>query len=631
MSKDELIVTIEGIGGFRKTPSTSIKLKKGLSVITASNAVGKSSLVRALQLLCPGNKLKIEDMLNEYETSGSIELQNDQRSYVQLLKTAEGAVKMASTKLMWDDLRAINLGFCVPNAPLVQMIKENNQKDFKRWMRDISGAGHYETAINITTSVLRETEAEKENIEEVLKIGELEKLENQILELKKDKNEVDLELTKAEEKIRKLGAVEEIKTYETIKKELEKKIKERNKFVDEKNKKDLELNRLLKKQDQIVKQKVGIQGDINYLEKELDKKKKEEAEINKKKNEINLQIYGEKTGILSQINALKTSSEKDQLAIDNLKAQTANEAVIGECITLLTRRLEDSKIKIKDLEEEKQKLDKEFQLYNSQLEGIKQINREIQNNHRELLTINKESANLEKVIPQLQSEIAGLEKKLSGSNNDIGEIDIKMKKNIEKVQELTGMSEDLKNNMLNLQKQTRKLDKKLQELEIEKQHRFDAQEKYQEITNAVDKLEKFLNYLQSRYDFIIFGVSKNLNKELNEIFNLMAYTNFNKINIKTDPEIEIELVRKDGVMTKLSRLSTSEQLTITIIIMYVAKQAYAPDFPLFVIDEVMGSYDKTRFTRILKYIQNKVPYLVVTSLSPLEETGKDIVVKYTLS
>jgi uncharacterized protein YhaN len=140
-----------------------------------------------------------------------------------------------------------------------------------------------------------------------------------------------------------------------------------------------------------------------------------------------------------------------------------------------------------------------------------------------------------------------------------------------------------------------------------------------------------LNYLQSRYDYLIFGVSKNLNKELNEIFSLMGYTNFTKINIKSDPEIEIELVRKDGVTTKLSRLSTSEQLTIAIIIMYVAKQAYAPDFPLFVIDEVMGSYDKTRFTRILKYIQNKVAYLVVTSLTPLEETGKEIIVKYTLS
>ena len=161
MSKDEITVVIEGIGGFRKQPTTKILLKRGISVIYSSNAVGKSSFVRALQLLCPENKLKLDDVLNEYETSGSVELQNDLRSYVQLLKTADGEIKISSSKLMWDDSRAINLGFCVPNAPLVQMVQDGGQKEFKRWMREISGAANYEQAINITSNLLREMETEK--------------------------------------------------------------------------------------------------------------------------------------------------------------------------------------------------------------------------------------------------------------------------------------------------------------------------------------------------------------------------------------------------------------------------------------------------------------------------------------
>jgi len=64
--------------------------------------------------------------------------------------------------------------------------------------------------------------------------------------------------------------------------------------------------------------------------------------------------------------------------------------------------------------------------------------------------------------------------------------------------------------------------------------------------------------------------------------------------------------------------------------MFVAKKAYAPDFPFFVIDEIMGTYDKTRFNRILQYIQTKVPYLVVTTMSPFEETKEEINVTYTL-
>ena len=100
MPKNEIRVTIEGIGGFRKSPATVITLKKGVSVITASNAVGKSSFIKALQLLCPGNTLNLEDILNEYETSGSINLENDRQYHVQILKTPDERVKIVSSKLI---------------------------------------------------------------------------------------------------------------------------------------------------------------------------------------------------------------------------------------------------------------------------------------------------------------------------------------------------------------------------------------------------------------------------------------------------------------------------------------------------------------------------------------------------
>ena len=66
--------------------------------------------------------------------------------------------------------------------------------------------------------------------------------------------------------------------------------------------------------------------------------------------------------------------------------------------------------------------------------------------------------------------------------------------------------------------------------------------------------------------------------------------------------------------------------------MYVAKQAHAPNFPMFVVDEVTGSYDLTRFRRIIDYIKGSVPFLMVTSLAPLRDKvgAEAITVKQTL-
>jgi len=630
MSRNEIKISIEGIGGFRKSPATVITLKKGISVITASNAVGKSSFVKALLLLCPGNTLNLEDILNEYETSGSVNLEDERHFYVQILKTPDDKVKIVSNKLMWDDRRAVNLGFCNPDSPLVQMIREGNRELFKRWLRDISGSSYYETAIKIVTNLLREKEVEKKESEQAIKVSELDDLEKDILDSKNEKNAIDLELSNAEKKVAKLGAADETIKYEKLKKELEKKVKDLNKSIDERNKKERELEKNAKKQEEIIKEKLSIQEEMNYLEKELEKKKKEEALINKQKNEINLKLYGEKSGISAQITALKTSSEKDQAAIDNLKAQKAGEAVIGECILLLTRRLDEAKEEIKKLEEQKALLEEEFKNYSSQLDEIKRINRELQAYQREILSLNKETTNLENKGPILKTAIKNLTDQITTINREISEIEKQMKRNIEIVQELTGMSEDLKNKIINLQKQSRDLDKKLQQLEKEKQQKLEVQDKFQDASHIVDELEKFLSYLEQRYHYIIYGVVAQLNHELSEIFNLMEYTNFSEIMIRNEPELDFQLTRKDGVNTKLSRLSSSEKLTLAIITMFVAKQAYAPDFPFFIIDEVMGAYDKTRFNRILKFIQNKVPYLIVTSMSPFEETKDEINVTYTL-
>lgn len=61
--------------------------------------------------------------------------------------------------------------------------------------------------------------------------------------------------------------------------------------------------------------------------------------------------------------------------------------------------------------------------------------------------------------------------------------------------------------------------------------------------------------------------------------------------------------------------------------MLAGKDQFLPDFPLFVLDAVTTDYDETRFSRIVEYLGNKVPYVLVTKLSPYEGS-EELVVKH---
>jgi len=200
----------------------------------------------------------------------------------------------------------------------------------------------------------------------------------------------------------------------------------------------------------------------------------------------------------------------------------------------------------------------------------------------------------------------------------------------EEISKLEGVSEELMQRIRQLEKERIKARNTIAMKRKEPEKAVRAQEEYRKVARTVERLRGFLSYMQERYEYIINGTRNELNKKLREVFDVMQYTNFSKIIINSDYNIEI--TRKEGYPTKLSRLSSSERLTIALIMMYVAKHAYAPDFPMFIVNEVMGSYDLTRFRRILDYIKGSVPFLIVTSLAPLRDKvgAEAITVKQTL-
>ena len=71
----------------------------------------------------------------------------------------------------------------------------------------------------------------------------------------------------------------------------------------------------------------------------------------------------------------------------------------------------------------------------------------------------------------------------------------------------------------------------------------------------------------------------------------------------------------------LEALAASERITIAIALLLAAKRNYVKDFPFFILDELITSYDPARFETIKDYLKQSGDYVIMTELS---SKAKDI-------
>jgi len=121
-------------------------------------------------------------------------------------------------------------------------------------------------------------------------------------------------------------------------------------------------------------------------------------------------------------------------------------------------------------------------------------------------------------------------------------------------------------------------------------------------------------------------VKDNFNKKIMQVYKKLGFKDFK--NIEIDSTFSIKVNRK-GKEQQLNRLSTSERVTLGVLVMLVGKEEYLPDYPFFVLDEVTTAYDPARFKKIIDYLANetKTKYTIVTAFSP---TGDKIKVEHKL-
>lgn len=287
---------------------------------------------------------------------------------------------------------------------------------------------------------------------------------------------------------------------------------------------------------------------------------------------------------------------------------------VDECF-VCGRKLsvQDAEQRREDLNEEKVAFDKDKRKADVRLDEIEE---ELERLEEERLRVKSEFEKSLKDVEgeerELNSQLKDAQKRISLNKKTVPDLEKKLDKLREGVDQ-------------------RQLDAYIKSLELEESAKTSKSrigeltaeiKRYANVRNTIEeqkKLDLFLRaaqgHFQRRASEIRDAAKDTFNKRIMEVYGRLEYKDFKNIEINDRYIIEVTR-REDGreFRQPINSLSTSERLTIGVITMLAGKQQYLPEFPFFTLDEVITSYDPTKFERIIEYLKGQVDYLIVTRL-----------------
>jgi DNA repair exonuclease SbcCD ATPase subunit len=145
---------------------------------------------------------------------------------------------------------------------------------------------------------------------------------------------------------------------------------------------------------------------------------------------------------------------------------------------------------------------------------------------------------------------------------------------------------------------------------------------------AVAVTDRWLSFYDSLIEFTS-GVAENQRRQAAEQFNAsvkgllerLDFKEFRTVMLNQDYRLYIERFdekKKEYVFQQVRTLSTSEQMSIALILQMALKETYLPEVPFFLIDDAMEDFDDDRRIEVMAYLQEKAKkndlFLISTKL-----------------
>jgi len=609
---DELKVKVKNIAGFKG--SEEFSLNSGLNVIKAPNSTGKTSFVKALELLSiPEKELRgkahyMNLMADPNREKATIEIDNSHQGKRSFRRSGDNLTQVDGGPIFADGEKVAEVCFATPENELIK--KMLSGESIQDYIERFSDSEHYEAAISILEDIRSDLDRQHRMYRE-----DLIRLEEQEEELKKEKKTLD----------EKSDALESLPDIDISKAAEDEKLQER---IDEKEREKRNLNDKIHKKRT---EKNTLETKLGNLESEIEIRQEQLDDIGKDRKRINDQledIDGELRVVKEDISNYRTQLSKidDELKLVNENFQKRQKygeeqrcEACGQPLTL--KQLQQWEDELKDAKKDYQSnLKKAKREKEDLLEKQSDLERELQDLQRlqdELNSKQKTKANVERKKNNIESELEDLTEKrdsieeeiedlISDVNEDLVEILHERNKLLDQIDDIEARIESRQERIDNLKGKTKEAD---------------------EIVDKMDFTEDTIKHMKRRKEEIVDAVREAFNDKIMEIYDELGFENFEEIEISRDYRVYIR--RPDyNERWPMEALSTSEQITLAVVLLIAGKEEYMPDYPFFVLDELVTSYDPGRFEKIKEYIADVTEYTVITQLVEEEEVGDKVKVEH---
>ncbi|MCD5401046.1 hypothetical protein LR013_00400 [candidate division NPL-UPA2 bacterium] len=623
---------LRNIGGFKGTRRFEFQ-KGAINEVEASNAIGKTSLIRGLAcaLVYPlthdeaikearNQGILRESLKNIYEKDAAVHLKHDDH-------TDEWEMRSDGTfgLLPKGDERFVWAGMLTQEARTIRQLVEGNS-DFSWVPQWLSHAQRYAIAKSFIDSQI--TDARVKNNQLVKRREALLEEDSKLKQKKEERARLDADREQLAQQVDQRER-EHLERMKVLDMEIRRKGGSISEHEGRINRLQQEITRLeeeLKGNAMDLQQLEGeLQGiDIDGIRREVIQKV---SEIDKEIGELRKGVAvlsGQKSAFTDAKSIFVQRGEREGLC-PICKRSTIDLSFLEVEISKISNDILARERKIQALAAERTRwLQKEA----TERQRINKLNQEIKklNDNKRRLNSNKSRAMTE--LENLRRELV----KLRSEESILVEERAKLGKETEKWKaETLQVLKSIERGLQAVDREIADYTRKIQEdsfISLYGRERASFQQWQNRLRKLESKLSEVKEYYGQRQHQHEVQAIVDFNNNVKKVMTELGFTEFDQIAIDRD-DMRLKVLRSGFIRQPVESLSTSEKYSIAIVLQIALRETYLPDIPFFIVDEVVVSYDEERKQRILDYLgemaKEKGLYVIVTKLS--EKAGEQILVK----
>ncbi|MBC8512469.1 MAG: AAA family ATPase [Dehalococcoidia bacterium] len=609
---EKLSLSVENIGGLYGT--RRFEFKPGLNLVTAPNAAGKSSIIHALQALVLDERdLTTRDyFLHSFESMGRVELNMKGHDYVRRLKARDGGLSVGGEPL-YPEGRKVNL-FCIAAEDNELMDRVKTGKALRSTLLDFSDHRYYELLGDFfeqqrlkSESQLRQYRDRQAELE--LLTGQLRKIEAELEQLENERRtmeEIPLEIVvKTEEERRRLAQAQ-------------------------------------KELSDVIAEITAAEGEINRTKNRLEDLRNQELRLQHRVGEFESQhpdIEQELASMDRELESFKNKLDLFRSEMDGVQAKFQDTSHnwtrhvkygIDECFACGTPiKAEQLRDRQKQLEQRSSELSNEINSLQWRIEEQKKERTQLQQEWTE-------------VRSQIRADLNNRRRAIDMQEDSLKKLEVKRDSLLPRRPELSELVKQLeatfdKDTREKLERR-RQLDEKIARRDQDRKTKIASIEQIGDVRTQIVQFREEIRFCQElnhlvseKAEEVKRAVRNMFNERITEVYRLLEFDkDFERIYL--DDGFQLKIIRRFGDQRKdgsINTLSRGEKETVALVLMLAGREAYLPDFPLFIADETTF-YDSTRFRRIVEYVSKRVPYTIIANLVPKDKQDA-LTIEYELA